>query len=148
MDRDVHYFDHDKFFFFLEVSPGLLSDATTFVSRSMINHEDTFGNCYATTIDGSFPPAWVGIGNAYAAQGEGDQAMAAFRSGARFFSLLHLGSYLEFESYLKPDAGVICHHYILEWNTCKHTITNLQNSSGSLLMDRRCVTPWELLSAL
>lgn len=39
----------------------------------------------ATTIDGSFPPAWVGIGNAYAAQSEGDQAMAAFRSGARLF---------------------------------------------------------------
>ncbi|RWV90970.1 hypothetical protein BHE74_00034074 [Ensete ventricosum] len=141
MDRDVHYFDHDKFFFFLEVSPGLLSDATTSVSRSMINHEDTFEllefnflkifaaiinniifvlHAYvacihvhallrwfiwfdfyihllkvqmhlmtmcskATTIDGSFPPAWVGIGNAYAAQGEGDQAMAAFRSGARLF---------------------------------------------------------------
>lgn len=46
MDRDVHYFDHDKFFFFLELSPGFLLDATTFVSRSMINHEDTFGNCY------------------------------------------------------------------------------------------------------
>lgn len=43
------------------------------------------------------------------------------------FSLLHLDSYLEFESFLKPDAGVICQHYILEWNTCKHTITNLQN---------------------
>ncbi|RZR97241.1 hypothetical protein BHM03_00026378 [Ensete ventricosum] len=102
MDRDVHYFDHDKFFFFLEVSPGLLLDATTFVSRSMINHEDTFGNCYATTIDGSFPPAWVGIGNAYAAQGEGDQAMAAFRSGARLCHLppLYIGmEYMQTHNY-------------------------------------------------
>ena len=39
----------------------------------------------ATSIDGSFPPAWIGSGNAYAAQEESDQAMAAFRTGARLF---------------------------------------------------------------
>lgn len=39
----------------------------------------------ATTLDGTFPPAWIGIGNAYAAQSEGEQAMAAFRTGARLF---------------------------------------------------------------
>lgn len=39
----------------------------------------------ATNIDGTFPPAWIGYGNAYAAQEEGDQAMSAYRTAARLF---------------------------------------------------------------
>lgn len=39
----------------------------------------------ATGLDGTFPPAWIGTGIAYAAQEEGDQAMAAFRTAARLF---------------------------------------------------------------
>lgn len=39
----------------------------------------------ATNLDGTFAPAWIGYGNAYAAQDEGDQAMAAFRTAARLF---------------------------------------------------------------
>jgi Flp pilus assembly protein TadD len=39
----------------------------------------------ATGLDGTFPPAWFGTGIAYAAQEEGDQAMAAFRTAARLF---------------------------------------------------------------
>lgn len=39
----------------------------------------------ATGLDGAFPPAWIGTGIAYAAQEEGDQAMAAFRTAARLF---------------------------------------------------------------
>lgn len=39
----------------------------------------------ATGLDGVFPPAWIGTGIAYAAQEEGDQAMAAFRTAARLF---------------------------------------------------------------
>ncbi|KAK1321426.1 Anaphase-promoting complex subunit 6 [Acorus calamus] len=44
----------------------------------------------ATNLDGTFPPAWIGFGNAYAAQEESDQAMAAFRTGARLFPGCHL----------------------------------------------------------
>ncbi|URE36288.1 Tetratricopeptide repeat [Musa troglodytarum] len=69
----------------------------------------------ATTIDGSFPPAWVGIGNAYAAQSEGDQAMAAFRSGARLFPGCHLPAlyigmeYMRTHNYkLAEQAKKIC----------------------------------------
>lgn len=39
----------------------------------------------ATNLDGTFPPAWIGYGNAYAAQEEGDQAMTAYRTAARLF---------------------------------------------------------------
>ena len=39
----------------------------------------------ATSLDGTFLPAWIGYGNAYAAQEEGDQAMSAYRTAARLF---------------------------------------------------------------
>lgn len=39
----------------------------------------------ATSLDGTFPPAWIGYGNAYAAKEEGDQAMSAYRTAARLF---------------------------------------------------------------
>jgi len=42
-----------------------------------------FSKC--TNIDHQFAPAWFGFGNAFAAQEEGDQAMAAYRTGARLF---------------------------------------------------------------
>jgi len=49
-----------------------------------------FFNCSSlcsksTSLDGTFPPAWIGTGNAYASQEESDQAMAAFRTAARLF---------------------------------------------------------------
>ncbi|PNT77785.1 hypothetical protein BRADI_1g68757v3 [Brachypodium distachyon] len=44
----------------------------------------------ATGLEGTFPPAWIGTGIAYAAQEEGDQAMAAFRTAARLFPGCHL----------------------------------------------------------
>jgi hypothetical protein len=39
----------------------------------------------AATLDGTFPPAWIGYGNAHAAKEEGDQAMSAYRTAARLF---------------------------------------------------------------
>lgn len=39
----------------------------------------------ATSLDGTFAPAWIGYGNAYAAQEEGDQAMSAYRTASRLF---------------------------------------------------------------
>ncbi|TVU37003.1 hypothetical protein EJB05_18965, partial [Eragrostis curvula] len=44
----------------------------------------------ATGLDGTIPPAWVGTGIAYAAQDEGDQAMAVFRIAVRLFHGCHL----------------------------------------------------------
>jgi anaphase-promoting complex subunit 6 len=47
--------------------------------------------CKATTLEGSFAPAWLGFGNAYAAQDESDQAMAAYRTAARLFAGYYIG---------------------------------------------------------
>lgn len=44
----------------------------------------------ATQLEPSFAPAWLGFGNAFAAQDESDQAMAAYRSASRLFAGCHL----------------------------------------------------------
>lgn len=44
----------------------------------------------ATSLDRTFPPAWIGYGNAFAAKEEGDQAMSAYRTAARLFPGCHL----------------------------------------------------------
>ncbi|XP_075075983.1 anaphase-promoting complex subunit 6 isoform X3 [Nicotiana tabacum] len=44
----------------------------------------------STSLDGTFASAWIGYGNAYAAQEEGDQAMSAYRTAARLFPGYHL----------------------------------------------------------
>ncbi|URE36296.1 Tetratricopeptide repeat [Musa troglodytarum] len=68
----------------------------------------------ATTIDGSFPPAWVGIGNAYAAQSEGDQAMAAFRSGARLFPGCHLPALYIGMEYMRTHNYKLAEQFLLQ----------------------------------
>ncbi|XP_024045752.1 anaphase-promoting complex subunit 6 isoform X2 [Citrus clementina] len=44
----------------------------------------------ATNLDGTFAPAWIGYGNAFAAQEEGDQAMLGYRTAACLFPGLNL----------------------------------------------------------
>ena len=43
----------------------------------------------AKSIDNNFIPAWIGIGNAFAAQDESDQAMATYRSASRLLVGCH-----------------------------------------------------------
>ncbi|KAF9621856.1 hypothetical protein IFM89_028444 [Coptis chinensis] len=56
----------------------------------------------ATTLDGTFLPAWIGHGNAFAAQEEGDQAMSSFRTAARSFP----GKYHEAVSYYEKALAI------------------------------------------
>lgn len=44
----------------------------------------------ATSVDPHFAPAWIGYGNAFAAQDESDQAMAAYRTASRLFPGCHV----------------------------------------------------------
>jgi tetratricopeptide (TPR) repeat protein len=44
----------------------------------------------ATGLDRNFAPAWVGFAQAFAAENETDQAMAAFRTASRLFPGLHI----------------------------------------------------------
>jgi anaphase-promoting complex subunit 6 len=57
----------------------------------------------ATTLEGSFAPAWLGFGNAYAAQDESDQAMAAYRTAARLFAGCHLPALCIGMEYLRTN---------------------------------------------
>ncbi|KAL6557536.1 hypothetical protein OROMI_017886 [Orobanche minor] len=43
-----------------------------------------------TSLDGTFAPGWIGYGNAYAAQEEGDQAMSSYPTAPRLFLGCHL----------------------------------------------------------
>ncbi|VVA95791.1 unnamed protein product [Arabis nemorensis] len=65
---------------------GLRWVVTTIVSKSMVK----LGGTLATSMDGSFSAAWIGFGNSFAAQEEGDQAMSAYRTAARLFPGLNL----------------------------------------------------------
>ncbi|KAJ4839208.1 Cell division cycle protein 16 [Turnera subulata] len=69
----------------------------------------------ATSLDGTFAPAWIGYGNSYAAKEEGDQAMSAYRHAARLFPGCHLPilfigmEYMRSHSYkLAEQAKRIC----------------------------------------
>lgn len=44
----------------------------------------------ATKMDARLPSAWIGFGNAFAAQDESDQAMAAYRAAARLLPASHV----------------------------------------------------------
>ncbi|KAK9204196.1 hypothetical protein WN943_014454 [Citrus x changshan-huyou] len=69
----------------------------------------------ATNLDGTFAPAWIGYGNAFAAQEEGDQAMLGYRTAARLFPGCHLPTlyigmeYMRTHSFkLAEQAKTIC----------------------------------------
>ncbi|BBH01649.1 anaphase promoting complex 6 [Prunus dulcis] len=58
----------------------------------------------ATSLDGTFPPAWIGYGNAYAAKEEGDQAMSAYRTAARLFPGCHLPTLYIGMEYMRTNS--------------------------------------------
>ncbi|KAK9204188.1 hypothetical protein WN943_014446 [Citrus x changshan-huyou] len=69
----------------------------------------------ATNLDGTFAPAWIGYGNAFAAQEEGDQAMLGYRTAACLFPGCHLPTlyigmeYMRTHSFkLAEQAKTIC----------------------------------------
>ncbi|PRQ56556.1 putative ribosomal protein S8 [Rosa chinensis] len=67
----------------------------------------------ATNVDGNFPPVWIGYGNAYSAQDEGDQAMSIYRTAARLFPGCHLPTlyigkeYMRTHSYKLAEQGTL-----------------------------------------
>ncbi|KAJ6751984.1 hypothetical protein OIU85_002407 [Salix viminalis] len=84
--------------------------------------------CYfskATSLDGTFAPAWIGFGNAYAAQEEGDQAMTAYRTAARLFpgyTCEPLSQpFQKDHCTCKNWKGAIYQLCILGWSTCELT---------------------------
>ncbi|RWR89208.1 anaphase-promoting complex subunit 6 [Cinnamomum micranthum f. kanehirae] len=73
--------------------------------------------CKATNLDGTFAPAWIGYGNAYAAQDEGDQAMAAFRTAARLFPGCHLSTLYIGMEYMRTHNLKLAEQFFMQAKT-------------------------------
>eukprot|EP00850_Spirogloea_muscicola_P013827 SM000096S24856 [mRNA] locus=s96:176564:182351:+ [translate_table: standard] len=68
----------------------------------------------ATTLQSSFAPAWLGFGNAYAAQDESDQAMAAYRTAARLFAGCHLPMLCIGMEYQRTNNWVLAEQFYIQ----------------------------------
>ncbi|XP_073314246.1 anaphase-promoting complex subunit 6 isoform X2 [Primulina huaijiensis] len=68
----------------------------------------------ATSLDGTFSPGWIGYGNAYAAQEEGDQAMSAYRTAARLFPGFHLPTLYIGMEYMRTHSFKLAEQFFLQ----------------------------------
>ncbi|CAM6099881.1 unnamed protein product [Calypogeia fissa] len=73
--------------------------------------------CKATATEYTFAPAWLGFGNAYAAQDESDQAMAAYRTAARLFAGCHLPALCIGMEYLRTNNLNLAEQFLLQAKT-------------------------------
>ncbi|KAI5662364.1 hypothetical protein M9H77_21687 [Catharanthus roseus] len=73
--------------------------------------------CYfskATSLDGTFSPAWIGNGNAYAAKEEGDHAMSAYRTAARLFPGCHLPTLYIGMEYMRTHSFKLAEQFFMQ----------------------------------
>ncbi|KAL2247455.1 UNVERIFIED_CONTAM: Anaphase-promoting complex subunit 6 [Sesamum indicum] len=68
----------------------------------------------ATSLDGTFAPGWIGYGNAYAAQEEGDQAMSAYRTAARLFPGCHLPTLYIGMEYMRTHSFKLAEQFFMQ----------------------------------
>ncbi|PPS02556.1 hypothetical protein GOBAR_AA18107 [Gossypium barbadense] len=68
----------------------------------------------STSLDGTFAPAWIGFGNAYAVREEGDQAMSAYRTGARLFPGCHLPTLYIGMEYMRTHSFKLAEQFIMQ----------------------------------
>ncbi|XP_075488140.1 anaphase-promoting complex subunit 6 [Primulina tabacum] len=68
----------------------------------------------ATSLEGTFSPGWIGYGNAYAAQEEGDQAMSAYRTAARLFPGFHLPTLYIGMEYMRTHSFKLAEQFFLQ----------------------------------
>ncbi|KAH7544006.1 hypothetical protein JRO89_XS15G0085200 [Xanthoceras sorbifolium] len=68
----------------------------------------------ATNLDGTFLPAWIGFGNAFAAQEEGDQAMLAYRTAARLFPGCHLPTLYIGMEYMRTHSFKLAEQFFMQ----------------------------------
>ncbi|KAI3441465.1 TPR_REGION domain-containing protein [Psidium guajava] len=71
----------------------------------------------ATNLDGTFPPAWIGFGHAYAARDEGDQAMSAYRTAARLFPGCHLPTLYIGMEYMRTHSFKLAEQFFMQAKT-------------------------------
>ncbi|KAH9779059.1 Anaphase-promoting complex subunit 6 [Citrus sinensis] len=95
----------------------------------MLNHADTFifllGDLatlealitFATNLDGTFAPAWIGYGNAFAAQEEVDQAMLGYRTAACLFPGCHLPTLYIGMEYMRNHSFKLAEQFFMQAKT-------------------------------
>lgn len=71
----------------------------------------------ATSLDGTFAPAWIGYGNAYAAKEEGDHAMSAYRTAARLFPGCHLATLYIGMEYMRTHSFKLAEQFFMQAKT-------------------------------
>ncbi|XP_058221476.1 anaphase-promoting complex subunit 6 isoform X1 [Rhododendron vialii] len=84
----------------------------------------------ATNLDGTFPPAWIGYGNAYAAQEEGDQAMSAYRTAARLFPGCHLPALYIGMEYMRTHSFKLAEQFFMQAKTVCPSDPHVYNELG------------------
>ncbi|KAA3467764.1 anaphase-promoting complex subunit 6 isoform X1 [Gossypium australe] len=68
----------------------------------------------STSLDGTFAPAWIGFGNAFAVREEGDQAMSAYRTAARLFPGCHLPTLYIGMEYMRTHSFKLAEQFIMQ----------------------------------
>jgi len=68
----------------------------------------------STTMDPYFGAGWLGFGHSFAAQGEHDQAMAAYRSASRMLSGCHLASLCIGMELIRVNNFNLAEQYIMQ----------------------------------
>ncbi|XP_052292835.1 anaphase-promoting complex subunit 6-like isoform X4 [Citrus sinensis] len=71
----------------------------------------------ATNLDGTFAPAWIGYGNAFAAQEEGDQAMLGYRTAACLFPGCHLPTLYIGMEYMRTHSFKLAEQFFMQAKT-------------------------------
>ena len=73
----------------------------------------------ASLMDPHFGPAWIGFAHTFAAEGEGDQAIAAYSTAARLFQGTHLPQlYLGMQEISLGNLGIAREYLTTAFNLC------------------------------
>ncbi|XP_031406421.1 anaphase-promoting complex subunit 6 isoform X2 [Punica granatum] len=84
----------------------------------------------ATNHDGTFAPAWIGYGNAYAAKEVGDQAMSAYRTAARLFPGCHLPALYIGMEYMRTHSFKLAEQFFMQAKSICPTDPLVYNELG------------------
>lgn len=91
----------------------------------------------AANLDGTFPPALIGCGNAYAAQEEGDQAMLAYRTAARLFPGCHLPTLYIGMEYMRTHSFKLAEQFFMQAKTICPSDPLVYNELGVVAYDMK-----------
>uniref|UniRef100_A0A165Z0Q7 Uncharacterized protein n=1 Tax=Daucus carota subsp. sativus TaxID=79200 RepID=A0A165Z0Q7_DAUCS len=110
------------------INQGVISGTSSYALNLPNSVVVAYGK--ATSFDRTFPPAWIGIGNAYAAQEEGDQAMSAYRTAARLFPGCHLPTLYIGMEHMRTNSFKLADQFLTQAKTICPSDPLVQNELG------------------